>query len=444
MPPLPAGFTPKTYNGPSTQDVLAKRQKYMLGAFGTLYKEPIHLTSGYKQYLFDAKGDRYLDMFGCIVTVGCGHSHPRITKRVAEVCETINHTSLVFVNNTVGDYCEALAKTLPGDDWQIYMCNSGSEATDFTMILSRLHTGNHQIFALRNGYHGLAEGARGLVSVKGWKHALPGPTSVTRAQCPGIYRGILGTEEKDLDRYINDLETQILEETPGKVAGMFVERIQGAGGCNELIKGYQRRSFEVMRKYGGLGIADEVQSGFGRLGKKFWGFEMDDAQPDIVNMAKSAGNGWPIGICAMKKNIAECLKGVAIVNTFGGNAMTAAVAHETLKIIQEEKLQENSDVVGTHIKDGVTKLMAKHPGIGHVRGYGLMLGIELVNNRETKEPAAQLTLNVMEHLKAHKIIIGKGGPFGNCLRMAPPMCLTKADADYFLDCFDDALTKEKM
>jgi alanine-glyoxylate transaminase/(R)-3-amino-2-methylpropionate-pyruvate transaminase len=237
-----------------------------------------------------------------------------------------------------------------------------------------------------------------------------------------------------------DVEDVIRYETSGTVACFIGEPIQGAGGIVTPPPEYLRIVYDIVREYGGLCIADEVQTGFGRTGTKFWGFENWGVTPDLVTMAKGIGNGAPLGACVTRPEIADVIKSRLHFNTFGGNPVSVTQGLATLEIIDEEGIQQNALTVGTHLKNRLLALQERHPLIGEVRGMGLMLGVELVRNRETKEPAGPETIDVLELCKERGLLIGKGGLFGNTLRIKPPMCLAKNDADFLADCLDEVLT----
>ena len=239
-------------------------------------------------------------------------------------------------------------------------------------------------------------------------------------------------------------EELIRYETSGQVAAFIAEPIQGVGGVVDPPPEYFRIVYEIVRKHGGLCIADEVQTGFGRTGHHFWGFENWGVTPDLVTLAKGIGNGAPLGACTTRKEIAEPLTQRIHFNTFGGNPVSMIQGLTTLEIIDADGIQENALTIGTRIKDGLLELQQKHPLIGEVRGKGLMLGVELVTDRATREPATTETADVLERAKDKGLLIGKGGLYGNVLRIKPPMCLNADDADFLLACLDEVLTEVEI
>jgi alanine-glyoxylate transaminase/(R)-3-amino-2-methylpropionate-pyruvate transaminase len=438
----PCTHQPKPYRGPSRAEVLADRQRYLSPGLITYYKEPVMIVEGHMQWLFDETGRRYLDLFAGIVSVSCGHCHPRIVARVREQVETLQHTTTIYLNPNVAELGKRLAAKLPEGLEVAYFVNSGSEANDLAILMARLYTGNRDVIALRNCYHGASGITFGLTSHHTWKYAASPGDHIHHAACPDPYRSLFdGTPEEVARKSVEDLRDLIRYTTPGKVAAYIAEPIQGVGGTTHGARNYLKLAYEVIREHGGLCIADEVQTGFGRTGDHYWGFQNFDVMPDIVTMAKSLGNGAPIAAVVTRKEIAETMRQRLHVNTFGGNPVSTAAALGVLEVIDEEGLQENARVVGGHFLAGMKKLQASHPLIGDVRGKGLMLGMEFVRDRTTKTPAREETAAIHEGLKNRGILIGKGGLFGNVLRIKPPMCITKSDVEFALAMLDETISE---
>ncbi len=438
---MPAcNYTPKPYSGPSKEDVIKTRAQYCNPAIFTYYKQPILVVDGHMQYLFDEKGKRYLDMFAGIVTVSCGHSHPKILSRTIAQLETLQHTTTIYLNPLMGEFAKKLASKMPPGLEVTYFVNSGSEANDLAMLMARLFTGNRDILALKNGYHGAIHSAMGLTSHHTWKFPVPQGEGVHHVANPDPYRSqFSGTPEEIAEKAALDIEETIRYATPGKVAGFITEPMQGVGGVSHGRGNYLKRAYEIVRKYGGVCIADEVQTGFGRLGDSYWGFENFGVTPDIVTMAKGIGNGIPLAAVTTRREIAEKLAQRIHFNTYGGNPVSMAQGMAVLDVIEEEKLQQNCKVVGAVLKSGFEKLMEKHRILGDIRGKGLMLGVELVRDRSTKEPAKEETAELLERARDRGVLLGKGGLFGNVLRIKPPMCITKQDVEFALAVIDDSL-----
>ncbi|KAI5072715.1 hypothetical protein GOP47_0013110 [Adiantum capillus-veneris] len=428
--------TPLPYTGPSSQEILEKRKQFLNPAIFLYYKKPINIVEGKMQYLYDETGRRYLDAFGGIVTVSCGHCHPEIVDAIVHQTKILQHTTTIYLHHAVADYAEALASKMPGNLKVVYLVNSGSEANDMALMMARLYTGSFDIVALRNAYHGLSAATMGAAGLHTWKHGVAQGFGVHHALNPNPYRGVHGSDGK---LYAEDVADLISSATPGKVAGFIAETIQGAGGAVELAPGYLPAVYEHVRNAGGVCIADEVQTGFGRTGSHYWGFETQGVIPDIVTMAKGIGNGLPLAAVVTTPEIASTLTKCLHFNTFGGNPVCSAGGHAVIKVIDKERRQENCAVVGGHLLERLRQLQEKHPIIGDVRGKGLMIGVELVTDRGTKVPAKAETAEVLEKMKDLGVLAGKGGLHGNVFRIKPPMCFTKQDADYLVDVLDYSL-----
>jgi alanine-glyoxylate transaminase/(R)-3-amino-2-methylpropionate-pyruvate transaminase len=308
--------------------------------------------------------------------------------------------------------------------------------------MARAYTGNYDVIALRNAYHGGNASGMGVTAHSTWKYNVPHSFGVHHALAPYQYRGPFGYDDADAGRkYADDVKTVIDYATPGKVAGFIAESIQGVGGFVEFPQGYLRQTYEYVRAAGGVCIADEVQTGFGRTGTHFWGFETQGVIPDIVTMAKGIGNGCPLAAVVTTQKVAQSLVGKIHFNTFGGNPVVSAMGKAVLEIIERENLQANSLKLGNYILAGLNKLKEKHKVVGDVRGKGLMLGIEMVKDRATKAPASPECAAVLEHAREMGLLIGKGGLWGQTIRFAPPMCITQADADFLLEVLDAAFAK---
>lgn len=441
MPALPPfDYTPKPYDGPSPGEILALRREFVNPAIFHYYKKPVAIVEGKAQYLFDETGRRYLDGFGGIVTVSVGHCHPEVLAAATLQNETINHTTTIYLNPGIALYAKELAAKMPGDLKVCYFVNSGSEANDLAVLMARAYTQNYDVIALRNAYHGGSPSSMALTSHHTWKYNVPHNHGVQHAMMPDTYRGPFGKDDPDAGKkYAADVGELIRYGTPGKIAAFIAESIQGVGGTVVFPDGYLKFAYEQARIYGGLCIADEVQAGFGRTGTHFWGFESQGVIPDIVTMAKGIGNGCPLAAVVTTPEIARVLASRIHFNTFGGNPVSMAQGRAVLRVIEKEGLQKNSLEIGAYLTDGFDKLAEKHPIIGEVRGKGLMLGVELVKDRNTKEPARDECAAVFEKCKDLGLLIGKGGLFGNTLRIKPPMCIHQGDADFMLEVIDEAL-----
>jgi alanine-glyoxylate transaminase/(R)-3-amino-2-methylpropionate-pyruvate transaminase len=432
---------PRPYDGPPREEVLAMRRQYVNPALFTLYREPLLIVEGHMQWLFDETGRRYLDLFAGIVTVSVGHCHPTVTRRVQAQVGTLQHATTIYLHPNLPLLAKKLASKLPPGLDVTYIVNTGSEANDLAVTMARLFTGNTDVIALRNAYHGGSPSSVGLTSHHTWKFPVGGDGRVHHAINPDPYRTPFdGSPGEVARKCAEDIRGIIRYSTPGKVAAFIAEPIQGVGGATMGAPNFLREAYAVTREYGGLCIADEVQTGFGRTGEYYWGFENFGVVPDIVTMAKGLGNGAPIAAVTTRSEIARTLTQRTHFNTFGGNPVSTAAALATLDVIDDEGLQENCRVLGHRFRTGLERLQRDHALVGDVRGMGLMLGVELVRDRGTKEPARQETLDVLEAAREGGVLIGKGGLDGNVLRIKPPMCITAADVDFAVDVLDAALT----
>lgn len=439
MPNLPPyEFTPSSYTGPSIDEVIAMRKAHVNPGIFTYYKKPIMIVEGKGQYLFDETGRRYLDGFAGIVTVSVGHCHPHVIAAANRQNELLQHTTTIYLHPNIAEYANALAAKMPGNLKVCYFTNSGSEANDLALLMARAYTGNYDAIALRNCYHGGSQSTMGLTAHHTWKFNVPGGFGVQHALAPDPYRGHFGYDDPNAGKkYADDVLDLIQNGTSGRVAGFFAESIQGVGGAVVFPDGYLEKAYAHIRAAGGVCIADEVQAGFGRTGEKFWGFETQGVIPDIVTMAKGIGNGVPLAAVVTTPEIAQVLAERIHFNTFGGNPVCMAQGKAVLEVIENEGLQQNSFVIGNQLIAGFHKLATKHNIIGDVRGKGLMLGIDLVKDRTSKAPAKEECLHVFEKAKDMGLLIGKGGLFGNVLRIKPPMCIHQKDADFMLEVLDE-------
>lgn len=437
-PELPAfGYEPKPYNGPSADEVFEKRKKYLGPSLFHYYQKPLNIVEGKMQYLFDESGRRYLDAFAGIVTVSCGHCHPDILNAVIEQNKLLQHATTIYLHHAVADFAEALAAKMPGNLKVVYFVNSGTEANELAMLMARLYSGSLGMIALRNAYHGGSSNTIGLTALNTWKYPIP-QGEIHHVLNPNPYRGVFGS---DVKRYAEDVQDHIDHGTSGKVAGFIAETIQGVGGAVELAPGYLKSVYDIVHKAGGVCIADEVQTGFGRTGSHYWGFETQGVIPDILTMAKGIGNGLPLGAVVTTPEIASVLSQKIQFNTFGGNPVCSAGGLAVLKVLDKEKRQQHCAEVGSHIIGRLRELQQKHDIIGDVRGRGLMVGVELVTDRKQKTPAKAETAVLFESLRELGVLVGKGGLHGNVFRIKPPMCFTKDDADFLVDALDYAMSK---
>jgi 4-aminobutyrate aminotransferase-like enzyme len=419
-------------------EIVEKYRKYLYGV-STYYKEPLPFVRGEGKWLQDADGRRYLDFFGGIVTVALGHCEPRVVAALEKQARTLQHVSTLFPTIPIGELAEKLAEIFPGDKpAKSFFTNSGTEAIETAILTARVHTQRTEVVALRHGYHGRTMLSMSLTAHSGWRLGGVHDGSIRHAMAPYCYRCPLGLKPESCGTACaQDVEEVIKTTTSGRPAAYIAEPIMGVGGFITPPKDYFPTVAEIVRRYDALFIADEVQTGWGRTGRKWFGIEQYGVKPDIIVAAKSLGNGHPIGATVARAAIADSFKGFTIA-TFGGNPVTMAVARTVVDIIEKDRLADNAAVVGGHLRARLDGLAEKHGAIGEVRGMGLMQGVELVKDRKTKEPAPQAAAAVMESAKDHGLIIGKGGLYGNVLRISPPLTVTTEDADQAADLLDKA------
>ena len=403
------------------------------------FAEPMIFKRGSMQYLWDAEDRKYIDLLGMNVCISVGHSHPTVVAAATAQAQELTHCTTMFYHPTPAHLASELAATMPvGHDWVVHFTNSGSEAVDLAMTMARTYTGNLDLLALRSAYHGPTAAAQSITGISGWRH--PGmPSNVAIVAEPNQYRGIFG-ENAGAAPYLDEIERTLQFATTGRVAGIFVESVQGYGGIIKMPAGYMSGAAERVRAAGGLYIADEVQSGFGRTGDHMWGFEADSVVPDIVVMAKGIGNGFPLGAVVARKEIAEPMAEKFMFHTYGANPTSCAAGRAVLQVIREDNVMENAKSVGSALYKRLKDIQTRHDCIGDVRGSGLMLGIEMVKDRRTKEPDAETTASVFEACRESGLILSKSGAFRSCLRMVPPLCLSLADVDQVADGLERAFT----
>src|SRR5713101_2675907 len=428
--------------GPSrSEEVLRKHKEYLWPAITNYYQNPLVADRGQMQYLWDLEGRKYLDFFGGILTVSVGHAHPKITGKIKAQVDRLQHTSTLYPNEAIVALAEKLAQITPGKLQKSFFTNSGTEANEAAILLARMATGSYDIVALRHAYSGSSQLAKAVTAQAPWRKAAVISVGIAHAINPYCYRCPLGLKYPDCGvACANDVENLIQTGTSGSIAAFIAEPIQGVGGFITPPPEYFKIVFKIVKKYGGLFIADEVQTGWGRTGKKWFGIEQWEVTPDILTSAKGMANGVPIGLTVTTPEIAAGFQGLNIA-TFGGNPVTCAAARATIELIEEENLRENAHVVGTYFRAKLEELKQKHALIGEVRGMGLMQALELVKDRKTKEPAPEATTQVMEHARDNGLLIGKGGLFGNVLRLSPMLNISKADVDEGVRLLDKAFSE---
>lgn len=419
--------------------ILAGRE-FLFPAVFHYFDEPLVIERAKGRFVWDADGRRYLDFFGGIVTISVGHLNERVNRAIHRQTDRLQHVSTLFATEPQIALAKRIAEVSPdGELTKSFFTNSGTEANETAVQLARCYTGNTEIVALRHGYHGRTAAGRALTGQSVWR----GPAAqsgVVHAHNAYCYRCPFAKTYPKCDlQCARDVKELIETSTSGAVAGFIAEPIQGIGGFITPPKEYFGIVAEIVRDHGGVFISDEVQTAWGRTGGKWFGIEHYGVVPDVMTMAKGLGNGMPIGATTARSEIADSLDYLTL-STFGGNPVTAAAAKAVIDFVEEENLLNNCQAVGEHLREGLLELQQRHPIIGDVRGMGLMQALELVHDRESKEPAAQETSALMEHARRHGLLIGKGGLYGNVIRISPPMNVSKSGVDEFLTLIDSALT----
>jgi 4-aminobutyrate aminotransferase-like enzyme len=419
--------------------LLAERRRRVGPSLSLSYDRPLHITHGWKQHLYDSSGRAYLD---CVNNVShVGHCHPRVVEAAARQMARLN-TNTRYLNELLTEYTGRLAATLPAPLSVVYLVCSGSEANELALRLARAHTGRNGVIVVDAAYHG---NTNTLIDISPYKFNGPGgrgkPPWLHVTPLPDVYRGRYRGEDAG-SRYARDVAEAAHGGVTAQcgVAAFICESAVGCGGQTILPRGYLREAFAAVRAAGGVCISDEVQTGFGRAGTDFWMFGTQGATPDIVTMGKPIGNGHPMGAVATTPEIAASFaNGMEYFNTFGGNPVSCAVGLAVLDIIRDERLQENALDTSAYLLQRLRELAERHPSIGDVRGLGLFIGIELVRDRETREPAGREATELVNRMKDLGVLLSTDGPFHNVIKIKPPMVFSRADADVLVGGLEEAL-----
>lgn len=403
----------------SLEEILKMRGEHISESLSIGHGKPLHITRGEMQYLYSRSGEKYLDLVNNVCHVG--HCNPHVVSAGQKQMAVLN-TNTRYIYDGLTQYIQRLSYTLPeGLDYG-FLVNSGSEANELAIRLARAYTNNHDIVVMEGAYHGHTGM---LIDLSPYKFRGPGGKGVAEdwvhvAPVPDIFRD----NSRD---YLNEFEGIVRDARP--IAGFIVESMLSCAGQIPFPQGYLAKSFELIRSVGGLCIADEVQVGFGRLGRKMWAFEEHGVIPDIVVMGKPIGNGHPMAAVFTTKEIADSFKGMEFFSTFGGNPVSCAIGMAVLDVIEEKNLIENSKLMGELFIDGLTKLKNRYEIIGDIRGKGLFLGIELVKNRSSLEPAPKEAKLLVDGMLSKNILLSIDGPKKNVIKIKPPMVISKEDVD---------------
>jgi 4-aminobutyrate aminotransferase len=435
--------TPKPVPSRS-EEIIRKHKEFIWPAVTNYFQKPLVTDRGQMQYIWDLEGRRYLDFFGGILTISVGHANPKVTTKIKAQVDRLQHTSTLYPNEAIVALAEKLAQITPGALQKSFFTNSGTEANEAALLLARMATGSYDVVALRHAYAGGSTLAKSVTAQAPWRKAGVISVGLAHAVNPYCYRCPLHLTYPSCEvACANDVENLIQTGTSGHIAAFMAEPIQGVGGFITPPPEYFKIVFKIVKKYGGLFIADEVQTGFGRTGKKWFGIEQWEVTPDIITCAKGMGNGVPVGATITTAELADSFQGLTI-STFGGNPVTSVAARATIEVIEEENLLENSHVVGNYFRSKLDGLKEKYPLIGDVRGMGLMQALELVKDRQTKEPAPTEATQLMERARDNGLLIGKGGLYGNVIRLSPMLNIGKADVDEAIKLLDKSLSEVRL
>jgi 4-aminobutyrate aminotransferase-like enzyme len=435
LSPDPASFLQiPVPNQRTKEETLAARRARIGGNLSISYDEPLKIVRGWKQFLYDDTGRAFLDVYNNVPLVG--HSHPRVVEAVQKQIAVLN-TNTRYLHDNIVDYAERLTNRLPAPLKICYFLNSASEANELALRLARAHTGREDIIVLAAAYHG---NTTTLIDISPYKFNGPGGKGkkpwVHIAPIPDDYRGLYKRDDAQAGpkyaRHVSEIVDRV------KPAAYIAESLPSVGGQIVLPSGYLSDVYKSVRAAGGICIADEVQVGFGRLGSCFFGFELQNVTPDIVVLGKPIGNGFPVAAVITTPKIAASFdNGMEFFSTFGGNPVACAAGLAVLDVLEEERLQENALTVGDYLLNGLRQL--RHELIGDVRGLGLFLGIDLVRDRLTLKPASTEASRIVNRLRERGILTGTDGPHHNVIKLRPPLCFTKEDADRFIEALDEVI-----
>ncbi|MBA2469309.1 MAG: aspartate aminotransferase family protein [Chloroflexia bacterium] len=419
-------------------DLPRRHQESLFPSVGLFYDEPIELRRGEGQFVWDADGNQYLDFFGGIATVSSGHAIPEINEPVKAQLDRICHSSTLFLIRSQIELAERIREMTPAHLDKVLFVNSGTEANEAAFLVTTLARNSNELIALRHSYHGRSFATINASGQSPWRSSTLSPLQVHYAQSPYCYRCPWGLSYPSCGvRCADDVEEIVTTTTSGNPAAFIAEPIQGVGGFITPPPEYFVRVQEILTRHGIPFIADEVQTGWGRIGVTDFGFQAYGIRPDVVVFAKGLANGIPIGGLIATDELASSIRSLSL-STFGGNPVSTTAALANLNYIATRNLRENALAMGIHLKERLFELQDRHPAIGDVRGLGLMVGIELVRDRHTKEPAPDLLRKVQEEAKRRGLIVGRGGLHANTIRLCPPLIVTRSDIDAAVEVLDAA------
>ena len=418
--------------------VISHRKKYLAPSLTTFeaYDTPLVLKKGSMQYIWDLYDNKYIDLLGQNLSISVGHSHPKVVNKAIQQMKTLSHCTTMYYNEQPSFLAKEIIDTLPphpsGEEWVVHFVNDGSEAIDLAAQMIRIYTGRPELISLHKSYHGLHGYAAGL-------------TAIGKATQPS-YSSMFSSITHLPPNNSQAIEDHIKFSTGEQIGGIMIEPLQGYGGIFPLKRGYMKEAFNIVRRYGGVALADEVQTGYGRCGDTFWGFQLEnnDVIPDMITIAKGMGNGIGIiGAVITKRSIAEAFTSKMFFNTYGSNPMACAASREVLNVMKTENVQENCKQQGELFRTKLQKLCEEMPDVyKEIRGSGLFQGLEIYG--KTQEESGNNAYELHKRLLKYGIVIGRGSAAGNVFRIQPPMCIKEDDVIKVVDSIEDVGRKWRL
>ncbi|HIC14821.1 MAG TPA: aspartate aminotransferase family protein [Gemmatimonadetes bacterium] len=405
--------------------IIDGQREYLLPSMLHLYSEPLCLTEGQGVRVWDADGREYLDLFSGILTTSVGHCHPQVVEAMSDQMRRLGHVSTLYANEPQVEAAKKIAGIAPGALKRTFFTNSGTEAIETALMMACLATGRSEIIGLRVGYHGRSYMATSVNAHSEWRPLATPVAGIKHAKSPNTYRCPFKQpcDESCVDKFVADLEEVIITTTNGRPAAFIAETIMGVAGYVVPPSGYFEKASEVIHRYGGLLVIDEVQAGFGRTGKHWFGIEHWGVEPDIMVMAKGIANGAPVGATITTDEIAHGWRGKTI-STFGGTPVSMAALCATQEVLQEEEAPENAYARGKELHAGLIDIQGRHPWVGDVRGMGLMQAMEIVKDPKTKVPDKERTAALLSATRDEGLLVGQGGLNGTVIRIGPSLLIT--------------------
>jgi 4-aminobutyrate aminotransferase-like enzyme len=424
----------------ATQTILSDYQQVIFPAITPFYADhPLIVDRARGSYIWDIEGTCYLDFFGGVLTVSVGHCNEEVTERTIAQMRKVQHTSTLYINEPMVRVARKIADLTPGRLQKCLFTNSGSEANETAIMAARMYTGNSDVITLRHAYAGRTMTTMSLTGHGAWRLGGVFDGHIRHVRNPYSYRAPVGLDEKKLiDLCVQDLEETLATTTSGRIAAFMAEPIQGVGGFIVMPRDYFKRILPLVREAGGVFICDEVQTGWGRTGKYFCGIEHWGVDPDLITFAKGTANGSPIGVTIATPEIADAVKGLTFA-TFGGNPVTMTAALATIEYIESHRLPENAEIQGRRLRDSLETLRKRHDCVGDTRGMGLMQAMEIVEPGLNKRPDPVRTLDLINAARRHGLLVGKGGLYGNVIRIAPHLTVTQEEMEEGCDRLSRAL-----